>query len=134
MSGWLALNADDPNLPGFDLPGQQGPVILHELGHLMGLGHVKTVGELMHPSGGGTVDLGPGDLEGLRQLGASGGCLPGDGTDRRLNRLPVERLAAQARPCREWTPELGSLHLQMVCTREAGTVGAMIPDRICCPA
>lgn len=76
VSGWLALNADDPNLPGFDLPGQQGPVILHELGHLMGLGHVKTVGELMHPSGGGTVDLGPGDLEGLRQLGASGGCLP----------------------------------------------------------
>jgi len=75
VSGWLALNADDPNPPGFDLPGQQGPVILHELGHLMGLGHVKTVGELMHPSGGGAVDLGPGDLEGLRQLGASEGCL-----------------------------------------------------------
>ncbi len=76
VSGWLALNADDPNLPGFDHPGQQGPVILHELGHLMGLGHVRTVGELMHPSGGGTVDLGPGDREGLRQLGASEGCLP----------------------------------------------------------
>jgi len=26
------------------------------------------------------------------------------------------------------------LHLQMICTREAGIVGAMIPDRICCPA
>lgn len=75
VSGWIALNADDPNLPGFAYPGQQGPVILHELGHLMGLGHVKTVGELMHPSGGGAVDLGPGDLEGLRELGASGGCL-----------------------------------------------------------
>jgi hypothetical protein len=25
------------------------------------------------------------------------------------------------------------LHLQMVRTREAGTVGAMIPDRVCCP-
>jgi hypothetical protein len=76
VSGWIALNADDPNLPGFDLPGQQGPVILHELGHLMGLGHVHTVGELMHPSGGGVVDLGPGDREGLRELGASGGCVP----------------------------------------------------------
>jgi hypothetical protein len=75
VSGWIALNADDPNLPGFDLPGQQGPVILHELGHLMGLGHVHAVGEIMHPSGGGVVDLGPGDLEGLRQLGATGGCV-----------------------------------------------------------
>jgi hypothetical protein len=76
VSGWLALNADDPNLPGFDHAGQQGPVILHELGHLMGLGHVETVGELMHPSGGGVVDFGEGDLEGLKQLGASEGCLP----------------------------------------------------------
>jgi hypothetical protein len=75
VSGWVALNAEDPNLPGFDLPGQQGPVILHELGHLMGLGHVNTVGEIMHPFGGGVVGLGPGDLEGLRQLGASGGCV-----------------------------------------------------------
>jgi hypothetical protein len=76
VSGWIALNADDPNLPGFDRPGQQGPVILHELGHLMGLGHVHAVGEIMHPSGGGVVDLGPGDREGLRELGASGGCVP----------------------------------------------------------
>jgi hypothetical protein len=76
VSGWIALNADDPNPPGFDLPGQQGPVILHELGHLMGLGHVRTVGEIMHPSGGGVVDLGPGDREGLRELGAAHGCVP----------------------------------------------------------
>jgi hypothetical protein len=75
VSGWIALNADDPNPPGFDLPGQQGPVLLHELGHLMGLGHVHTVGELMHPSGGGVVDLGPGDREGLRELGSSSGCI-----------------------------------------------------------
>lgn len=75
VSGWVAINADDPNPPGFDLPGEQGPVILHELGHLMGLGHVKTVGELMNPSGGGVTDLGPGDREGLRELGKSGGCI-----------------------------------------------------------
>lgn len=43
-------------------------------------------------------------------------------------------LAAQPRPCRNPTARLGFLHLRMVCTREAGTVGAMIPDRICCPA
>jgi hypothetical protein len=75
VSGWVAINADDPNPPGFDLPGEQGPVILHELGHLMGLGHVRSVGELMNPSGGGVTDLGPGDREGLRELGASGGCI-----------------------------------------------------------
>jgi hypothetical protein len=75
VSGWIAINADDPNPPGFDLPGEQGPVILHELGHLMGLGHVKTVGELMNPSGGGVTDLAAGDREGLRELGASGGCI-----------------------------------------------------------
>ena len=75
VSGWIAINADDPNPPGFDLPGEQGPVILHELGHLMGLGHVKTVGELMNPSGGGVTDLAAGDREGLHELGASGGCI-----------------------------------------------------------
>ena len=75
VSGWIAINADDPNPPGFSIAGQQGPVLLHELGHLMGLGHVRARGELMHPSGGGVVDLGPGDLEGLRQLGAEGGCI-----------------------------------------------------------
>jgi hypothetical protein len=75
VSGWVAINADDPNPPGFSFPGQQGPVILHELGHLMGLGHVRARGELMHPAGGGVVDFGPGDLEGLRQLGADGGCI-----------------------------------------------------------
>jgi hypothetical protein len=75
VSGWVAINADDPNPPGFLVPGQQGPVILHELGHLMGLGHVRAAGELMHPSGGGVVDFGPGDREGLRQLGADAGCI-----------------------------------------------------------
>lgn len=75
VSGWVAINADDPNPPGFSVPGQQGPVILHELGHLMGLGHVRAAGELMHPSGGGVVDFGPGDREGLRQLGVDGGCI-----------------------------------------------------------
>ena len=75
VSGWVAINADDPNPPGFGFPGLQGPVILHELGHLMGLGHVKASGELMDPNGGGVVDLGPGDREGLRRLGAAGGCI-----------------------------------------------------------
>jgi len=76
VSGWVAMNRRDPNPPGFDEPGEQGPVLLHELGHVMGLGHVPTLGELMHRAGGGVTDLGPGDDEGLQRLGSSEGCLP----------------------------------------------------------
>jgi hypothetical protein len=75
VSGWVAMNRDDPNPPGFGAPGEQGPVILHELGHVLGLGHVPEYGEIMQPAGGGVVDLGPGDREGLERLGSSGGCL-----------------------------------------------------------
>jgi hypothetical protein len=75
VSGTVALNVDDPNPPGFELPGEQGPVVLHELAHVLGIGHFKAQGELMEPSGGGVTDFGPGDLEGLRELGRSEGCL-----------------------------------------------------------
>ncbi len=30
VSGWIAVNADDPNDPGFDSIDDQGPVVLHE--------------------------------------------------------------------------------------------------------
>ena len=75
VSGWVAINADDPNGPGFGWIGAQGPVVLHELGHVMGLDHVKVDGELMEGAGGGVTDFGPGDLEGLRILGRASGCL-----------------------------------------------------------
>jgi hypothetical protein len=41
----------------------------------MGLDHVRANGELMHPAGGGVAGFGPGDLEGLRRVGRSQGCL-----------------------------------------------------------
>jgi hypothetical protein len=75
VSGYVALNAEDPNPPGFGWPGAQGPVLLHELGHIMGLAHVREPGEIMEKSGGGVTDYGPGDLEGLRKLGRDAGCL-----------------------------------------------------------
>jgi hypothetical protein len=75
VSGVVAINVADPNPPGFDSPGAQGPVVLHELAHVLGLGHIKARGELMEPSGGGVTGFGPGDLEGLRELGRSAGCL-----------------------------------------------------------
>jgi hypothetical protein len=75
VSGVVAINLADPNPPGFGAPGEQGPVLLHELAHVLGLGHVRVGGELMEPSGGGVIDYGPGDIEGLERLGRSAGCL-----------------------------------------------------------
>lgn len=45
-------------------------IILHELGHVVGLDHVKDKNELMFGEGITRRDLGPGDLEGLARLGA----------------------------------------------------------------
>jgi hypothetical protein len=75
VTGWIAINSEDPNGPGFDSPDDQGPVVLHEWAHMMGLDHVRAPGQLMHPAGGGVSDFGPGDLEGLRLVGRSEGCL-----------------------------------------------------------
>lgn len=44
-------------------------VLLHEFGHVVGLGHVDAPGELMHEDNLGRTTFGPGDLEGLRRLG-----------------------------------------------------------------
>lgn len=49
-------------------------VVLHELGHLVGLDHVDAEGELMQPEAQPDVmDWGPGDREGLAALGG-GAC------------------------------------------------------------
>jgi len=75
VSGWVAVNAGDPNPPGWSYPGAQGPTVLHELGHVMGLDHVTSRAELMEPSGGDMTQFGPGDLAGLERLGRDQGCL-----------------------------------------------------------
>jgi hypothetical protein len=75
VSGWVALNADYRGPGGFDTTSAVGLTIQHELGHVMGLGHTKVYGELMQGSGGGALDWGQGDLEGLEQLGRDAGCL-----------------------------------------------------------
>lgn len=49
-------------------------VLLHELGHVLGLGHVDSPRELMYDGNNGQTDYGPGDLEGLRKLG-KGPCI-----------------------------------------------------------
>jgi hypothetical protein len=50
-------------------------IVLHELGHLIGLGHVSDARQLMYPETSGALDFAAGDLTGLARLGA-GPCVP----------------------------------------------------------
>jgi hypothetical protein len=70
---WLAGNrADNPSLPGEE---DHRSVVMHELGHLVGLDHVSSQAEVMSP-GARASELGPGDRAGLWALGA-GRCADG---------------------------------------------------------
>lgn len=79
VTGQLVLNAahDDLNSGFDDRATSWGAVLLHELGHLVGLGHTEDPGELMHGSVvSGPVEFGPGDRAGLRAVGSeAGGCI-----------------------------------------------------------
>ncbi|WP_459985030.1 matrixin family metalloprotease [Nocardioides sp. AN3] len=48
-------------------------VVMHELGHVLGLGHVEDPAQLMYSSNHGQLTYGAGDLNGLAKLG-SGSC------------------------------------------------------------
>jgi hypothetical protein len=44
--------------------------VMHELGHVVGLGHVPNTDQIMDPTNGGTTQYGTGDLTGLQLLGS----------------------------------------------------------------
>ena len=84
VSGIVVIDVGSRIPSGFESRFAMGPLLMHELGHVMGLAHVGAGDEIMwsptirphdNPDPLQT-DWGPGDLEGLRLLGRGAGCLP----------------------------------------------------------
>ena len=75
VTGEVALETDWFNqLPDRPRAQERGrAVVMHELGHVLGLGHVEDDHEVMAAHGGAT-ELGPGDRKGLALLG-KGPCI-----------------------------------------------------------
>jgi hypothetical protein len=74
VSGEISLDAPDLAAT-LEVRGSDSvrAVIMHELGHVVGLDHVDDSSELMNATNIGMTDFGPGDLVGLKRLG-EGGC------------------------------------------------------------
>ena len=87
VTGNLVLNLDavtdtDSRTPvphGFGTGVNWGRIILHELAHVIGLGHVESrtsiMNEALTQQTLSSSEWGVGDLIGLRQLGREGGCV-----------------------------------------------------------
>jgi hypothetical protein len=76
VTGVVALRPTSNIAAGFAYGPSSGGVLLHELGHLVGLDHVADERQIMHAGAAQTTpaDYGPGDLAGLYELGSSRGC------------------------------------------------------------
>jgi hypothetical protein len=72
VTGDVTLNSD-ADIPASDLTG----VLMHELGHVVGLDHSTMTDQVMFPgTGAGRATWGQGDLAGLHRVGRPAGCLP----------------------------------------------------------
>ena len=84
VTGLLIVNVDAladgrPLANGFGEGTTWGRVFMHELGHIVGLGHVARSDQLMFAELGvqrGPAEYHAGDLAGLRLIGREAGCLP----------------------------------------------------------
>ena len=70
VAGTIALSRDYYRvLAAKQDDSEELAVLLHEFGHVFGLDHVDSSGELMYHRNIGRKTFGPGDLEGLRRVG-----------------------------------------------------------------
>ena len=77
VTGEVALDSAAGSLSGFGAAGGWEHLLLHEIGHMVGLAHVNDPAQVMYPIAGpgAAVAYGGGDLAGLAQLGSAPGCL-----------------------------------------------------------
>lgn len=80
-NGWaesagVTLERNSRLKPGFGAGQTWGVLLLHELGHAMGMDHARDGKQVMAPSISprSLADYQAGDLTGLRKVGAMGGC------------------------------------------------------------
>lgn len=74
VSAEVVLNTARQLPVGFGPGPSEGEVLMHELGHAVGLGHVNNIGDAMYPTVRGLASYGPGDREGFAAVGAAAGC------------------------------------------------------------
>lgn len=78
VTGVVVLNAKHNSIyePGFGEGQTRGNLLLHEIGHAIGLGHAEHRGEMMNGeiSPQTPASYAAGDLAGLAQLGSARGC------------------------------------------------------------
>jgi hypothetical protein len=77
VSGSVVFDAafNDNYRPGFGRGATLGGLVLHELGHVIGLAHVNGTDSMMTPRvSDGAGDIGPADAQALRLVGAQAGC------------------------------------------------------------
>ncbi|MGN6576264.1 MAG: matrixin family metalloprotease [Nocardioides sp.] len=91
-ANWIRIGEGDPEYTEgrvvFDLTAKLGRtkkqvrnarkvLTLHELGHAVGLGHVRDSRQIMSQDSYPKAEYARGDLRGLKRVGASEGCVPG---------------------------------------------------------
>jgi hypothetical protein len=79
--GFVVINSghNDIYKPGYGQGVTRGALLLHEIGHAVGLGHVGTTRELMYPTmlNRSYSMYKDGDRSGLKKVGRPLGCVPG---------------------------------------------------------
>ena len=78
VTGSVVIDAtrNDVYRPGFGLGSSRGGLLMHELGHVVGLSHVEDAGQIMYDTTGPRpARFAAGDRAGLAAVGAAGGCL-----------------------------------------------------------